>query len=108
MSKEKTIPDPPAHIKEWIRQEWDEIDGNCNYEISGSQGFKLGATAIYQKDQQELEERSVGFAEWANKEWNIGGGGTYWYKSGEWDSDGQLIKRSSQQLYSIYLESLNH
>lgn len=103
MSKEKTIPDPPAHIKNWIMDEWNVVDSVSEHEISGSQGFRLGASIMYKKNQEELEERSVGFAEWLiNHELNFQ----------PTMKDGilvgiDLVKYSMKTLYDQYLKPLN-
>lgn len=101
MSKEKTIPDPPAHIKRWIEEQWEQNE-DYNQGSRPTYSFRQGASVMYQKDQEELEERSVGFAEWIQINGYVGTRYGFWF-----DSNRNQIATATADLYQLYLKYIN-
>lgn len=108
MSKEKTIPDPPDHIKRWIDEQWEQNE-DYNQGSRPTYSFRQGASVMYQKDQEELEEHTVGFLDWINEK-EIVQSGSCWYEPPMYVHEGEhgiCIATSTTELYKKYLESLN-
>lgn len=111
MNKEKTIHDPPAHIKKIIDDEFEDLKDTSEYPFSSRVSYRAGATFMYHRSEEELEERSVGFTEWIAKKryrffWHNGIEG--WYSGDTIFYVNPQPTFTSQDLYARYLESLNH
>lgn len=108
MPKEKTIPDPPAHIKRWIDDEWNR-DAEWNEGNRPKYSFRLGASIMHQKCEEEKEEHAVGFLDWINENEFIRDGEGFWYELPMFVHEGKYgmcVAISNEQLYKIYIESL--
>ena len=101
MSKEKTIPDPPAHIKRCIEEEWDR-DAEWNEGNRSKYSFRLGALIMHQKCEEEKEEHAIGFIEWASDHYDTYSTGIWWGRS-----EGDLEPHNTKYIYDLYIESLN-
>ena len=103
MNKGKTITDPPAHIKRWIDEQFDNLIHTSDYPFSSRVAYRAGAKTMYQKDQEEKEEQSIEFIEWACERYLTYDNGIWWTKS-----DDDENKYTTKQIYDLYIESPNH
>lgn len=108
MNKEKIIPDPPAHIKKIIDDEFDDLKDTSEYPFSSLVAYRAGATFMYHRSEEELEERSVGFVEWINEKEFIQSE-NFWYEPPKFAYEGKYgicIATSTTELYKVYIKSL--